>query len=244
MTTITLPRSPRTAGLMALNVTLVAVLMWRVVHAPLTVAPAALKDVMSAMKGSIVAPIKDAADVTDTYALLTQRPVFHQDRKYIPPPKLDVAAAESPPPDFIVTGYLDIPGRPAKAFLRDRNGTRSITVSVGDKVDDWSVVAIAQKQVSIRQGERMVELGRSGVPHVSALVAPTEVRAATASLAPQTSGPVGAGQIALPREQNGRDKTRQPDLTNRSQAKAVAPVTVVPQGPLHMYSGTAGSDTP
>ncbi len=176
-------RRPASLSLLAVNSALLGCLLGSLAHPwhasvpqpPAFVSPDALPTAAA------------GATLTDQYALLIGHPVFHRDRTYTPPPKADTAVAQTPPPDFAVTGFLAIPGRPGKAFLRERSGGHSLAVAVGDGLEGWTITSVGPKQVEVRQNGRSALLVRSGPP-VEGGAAPAAAAPAAASI---ENAPVG-----------------------------------------------------
>lgn len=192
--------TPRRVALLALDLLLLGMLLgWIVAPPHARIPPAQTVDLSALLADKLVMPAGGNDSLGDSYALLIGQPLFQEDRKYTPPVKVDAVAAQSPPPDYSVTGYLEIPGRPAKAFLRERSSGRGLTVVMGDSVEGWSVVGMTAKHVSLRQGARTEELSHSGAPViVSASDENTSAPSAsgTATAATATTGQPRAGTAA------------------------------------------------
>lgn len=184
MTILRSLRTPRRLTLIALNFLLLGLLLKWTINPPQALIPAAQAiDLATLFSEKLGPPSVVDTNLGDTYALLISQPLFQSDRKYTPPPKSDATVVQSPPPDFALTGYLDIPGRPAKAFLHERSGTRTLTVAMGDGLDGWSIVGLNPKRVILRQGDRTAELTRGG-PSIAG-VSPIADSASTGSTAHQ-----------------------------------------------------------
>jgi len=163
-------RGPWVVLMLAVDSLLLGVLLSALIHPWHAQMPTAHPIELPAMIGNaLVDSGQTAGSASDRYASLIGQPIFQQDRKYTPPPKVDNTVVLTPPPDFVVTGFLGIPGRPGKAFLRERTGSRTMTVAVGDNVDGWTVASVAARQVNLRQGERSVDLVRGGPPIAAVL---------------------------------------------------------------------------
>jgi hypothetical protein len=116
---------------------------------------------------SVIAILGDDGGV-QTHGVLA-RPIFHQDRVFIQPRPVQALVAPPPPPTYALAGYMAMAGKPPTAVLRNTLSNRSIRVKVGDRVDEWEVLDV---------GPRAVTLGRDS--HVF-------------TITPQGSSPAGGG---------------------------------------------------
>jgi hypothetical protein len=201
MIAMKLLRDPWVLLMLAVDFLLLGVLLSSLVHPLRAVVPTAHRiDLPAGATAAFPENNQATGSLADHYGQLIGQPIFQQDRKYTPPPKVDDTVAQTPPPDFSVTGFLAIPGRPGKAFLRERTGSRTLTVVVGDNVDGWTVAAATARQVNLRQSERSVDLVRGGAPVI-----------VTSS---GSSGPAATGLVA-PAAMPASDIGPSPSDTNR-----------------------------
>jgi hypothetical protein len=107
-----------------------------------------------------LAPIQ-SLDLEHQYEVLIDKPIFHQDRHYLAPAKIDTTPA-IPIPQYQITGFFAVPGRPAKSFLKSMTDSRTLSLAVGDKVDGWTVMAMTAKEVTLQLGVRTVAITKSG----------------------------------------------------------------------------------
>ena len=102
------------------------------------------------------------ADLDTVYASIIARPIFHEDRKYTPPPPEKPPLPTLPPPDYVFSGFMSIPGSVSRGYLLDRSQSRSITVSVGQNVGGWIVERMDGKSIKLVQGTQSAEVTRTG----------------------------------------------------------------------------------
>lgn len=180
--------------LLSLNLLPAAFIAWRLATPPHTRLPDAVPPRLEPVSADRAVPARPTASIVDVYETIIARPVFYQHRSYAAP--APEVAALVPPPALALSGYLQIPGRPAKAFLRDAAHQRALVVSVGDAVDGWTVVGVVRSAVTLRQGERTAVLTRSGDLPVRA--SPAAAAVPRASPVPRPAATAYAPRAALP----------------------------------------------
>lgn len=175
MTPLGLLRNRRSLMLIAVDFVLLGMLAGWLVVAPRARVPAAEPVDLAALDEHLNVKAMDDANLGEMYAMLISQPIFNQDRTYIPPPILERAPVKSSPPDVVLTGFIEIPGRPGKAFLKERSGGRGLTVSVGEAVDGWTATSVSAKHVVLRLDDLTAEVIRGGAPVVEAKTASADV---------------------------------------------------------------------
>ena len=212
-------QKPGAMGLVGIDVLLLLFLVWRWLllgHSDIQLA--AVDELTRANRA--LATDTMPGDVTETYKVLIGAPVFHQDRKYVPPPEVDPVATASPPPDWVMTGYLSLPGKSPKAFVRQRAGGKTMTVTTGDTVEGWTVTDVVAKRVSLQQGERSADMRATGVS--------LSERGASESHSDAPSTPQALPKQP-PQRQSESSETK-PEKSSPRNGPSIAPI-VVPQGP-------------
>lgn len=99
------------------------------------------------------------------YILITEKNLFHPDRKFVKQEAPKAQAAEVPPPEIVVYGTLVTDAMRAAyvvdkkdAFTTPGRGARQRTVHVGDTLAGYTVKNIIPDQVELASGERLVSL--------------------------------------------------------------------------------------
>ena len=109
-----------------------------------------------------------ARSTGDASALMLLHPMFHKDRTFVPrnSPVLE-AAASTPVPPYVLTGFMGLSKQSRRAFLKSTAGGKAISVQAGDPIEGWTVSEITPDFVKITLNTRealIPKLGASRTP--------------------------------------------------------------------------------
>lgn len=215
-----------------INLALVAGIAARLAHPPILVVPAGTTIPSLPALPPLTSVTETSAEAFDqVYASIVDKPAFHADRKYRPPRPATAEQPVLPPPDYVLSGFLAIPGQPARAYLLDKSQGRTIRMATGDSIGGWIAIAIDSKAVRLRQADQMIEVARTGTIRLSgadaahprspplAAMSPLPLPGSTSATFPPSHSAPPVSLVQLPLPGAARNTRAPPQTPSESQAE-------------------------
>lgn len=161
MRKLTFTYRPLTLGLLAINVLLIALVLWRLSsgnHTARILAAPSQTVSLSTPSWTAHAPPSNLAAIAD-------QPLFHASRRFV----VATAAQAAMPavPDCRLVGTFMRPRQPGVALLSCPAGGESKKVRPGDELNGWRVKTVEVRRLVLQFGAHEIEIAKDAPPEVA-----------------------------------------------------------------------------